>query len=80
MNWTIDSIEENAASIELPDGKMIHLPVSLLPKGAKAGQMLRVTLEIDEAATKRARRESSSQVKKISDESQKNDPGGDINL
>lgn len=80
MNWTIDSIEENVASIELTDGKMIQLPVSLLPKGAKSGQMLRVTLEIDDAATKRAHRQSASQVKQISDESKKSDPGGDIAL
>jgi hypothetical protein len=80
QHWVIDGIEEQVAAIELPDGEMIHLPAKLLPKDAKPGQILRVTLELDPAATKRALDESAAQVKKTSDASRKRDPGGDITL
>ena len=40
QRWVIDAIEEHVASIELPDGKMIQLPASILPKGAKRGQIV----------------------------------------
>jgi hypothetical protein len=80
QRWVIDSIEESVAAVELSDGQVIHLPVKLLPKGAKQGQVLRVTLEIDAAATKQALTESAAQVKKGRDASRKRDPGGDIAL
>lgn len=80
QRWVIDAIEERVASMELPDGKMIQLPVSTLPKGAKPGQILRVTLEIDAAATKHALEQSAAQVKQGSEASRKRDPGGDIAL
>jgi hypothetical protein len=80
QHWMIDAIEEQLASIELPDGKMIQLPASILPKGAKPGQLLRVTLEVDAAATKRALAESAAQVEKGREASKKRDPGGDVAL
>jgi hypothetical protein len=80
QHWVIDAIEENAASIELPNGKMIQLPASLLPRGAKQGQILRVTFDVDAAATKQALERSAAQVKKGSEASKKRDPGGDIAL
>jgi hypothetical protein len=79
-HWVIDAIEERVASIELPDGKMVQLPASLLPSGAKPGQILRVTFEVDTAATQRALERSAAQVKKGSEASKKRDPGGDIAL
>ena len=78
--WVIDAIEEDLASIELPEGRMAQLPVSVLPKGAKPGQVLRVTIEVDQKATAHATAESAAQVKKGSDASRKRDPGGDIAL
>ena len=80
QRWVIDAIEEHVASIELPDGKMIQLPVSVLPKGTKQGQVVRVTFEVDAAATKQALEASAAQVKKGSEASKKRDAGGDIAL
>jgi hypothetical protein len=80
QRWVIDAIEEGVASIELPGGRMAQLPVSVLPAGAKQGQILRVTIEVDQKATDRALDESAAQVKKGSDESRKRDRGGDISL
>lgn len=80
QQWVIDSIEESVAAVELPDGQVIHLAVTLLPKGAQQGQVLHVTLEIDAASTKQARAESAAQVKKGRDASRERDPGGDIAL
>jgi hypothetical protein len=80
QRWVIDAIEEQTASVELPDGKLVQLSTSLLPKGAKAGQVLQVTFEIDTAATRQATAESAAQAKKGSEASKKRDPGGDITL
>lgn len=80
QHWTIDSIEEGVAAIELPEGQMIHLPMTLLPSGAKQGQLLRVTLDLDAAATKHAQRKSAAQTKLGSEASRERDPGGDIAL
>ena len=81
QRWVIDAIEEHVASIELPDGKMIQLPASaVLPKGAKQGQIICVTFEVDAAATKSALERSAAQVKRGSEDSRKRDPGGDIGL
>lgn len=78
--WVVDLIEEGSASIEIESGATINLPAKLLPKGVKPGHVLRVTIEIDEAETKRAMDASAAQVKKASAESRKRDPGGDIVL
>lgn len=80
QHWVIDSIEEHVAVVELPDGRRIFLPEDLLPKAAKAGQVLRVAFEIDDAATKQAMADSAAQVRKGRDASRKRDPGGDIAL
>jgi hypothetical protein len=89
--WIIDSIEESMASVEVDGDRMITVPQSLLPSGAKQGDVLRVvrdapsdgkrsalTIEIDEAATRDALAASAAQTKKGS--RQVNDPGGDIKL
>ena len=76
--WVIDSIEEFVASIELGDGTMITVPQSQLPADAKQGDVLRVTIEVDAAATKAALERSAAQVNKF--RKQPNDPGGDIRL
>lgn len=80
QRWTIDTIEEGTASVELPDGKVITVPAAILPKAARAGQILRVTIELDPAATRQARADSAAQVKKGRDASRKRDKGGDIVL
>ena len=91
QRWVIDSIEESVASIEVGGDRMITVPQSLLPPGAKEGQVLRVvreatsdgkgstlTIEIDEAATRQALAASAAQTKKATRRA--NDPGGDITL
>lgn len=80
QQWVVDLIEEGTASIELPDGTVASLPASVLPKGARGGQVLRVTIEIDPDATARALDASKAQVERGSRASRKRDPGGDIVL
>jgi hypothetical protein len=89
--WVVDSIEESVASVEVDGHAMMTVPQSLLPSRARQGHVLRVkreisadggrsvlTIELDEAATKRALDASAAQVKKGA--KGKNDPGGDITL
>ena len=89
--WVIDSIEESVASVEVDGDRMIAVPQSLLPSGAKQGHVLRVlretaadgkrstlSIEIDEAATRDAIAASAAQTKKGTRPA--NDPGGDIAL
>ncbi len=79
------------ASIEVDGDKMMTIPQWILPSGARQGHVLCVhhsrpadgqksvlTIEVDEAATKKALRRSQAQVMKFAD--QPNDPGGDIAL
>ena len=89
--WVIDSIEESVASIEVDGKDMITLPLSLLPGGAKQGDVLSVTIDrpakgqravltlsVDEIATKKALADSAAQVKQ--GRPLVKDPGGDITL
>ncbi len=77
--WVVDSIENGIASIEIDDGGgMLEVPKEVLPAGARDGQVLRVTIEIDDAATKEALAASAAQV--AEQDGQSNDPGGDIAL
>ncbi len=78
--WVVDSIEEKVASIEVDGGAMITIPVALLPRGAKEGDVLRVTIALDVAGTTQALADSAAQVKKGRDTSRKRDRGGDITL
>jgi hypothetical protein len=89
--WIIDGIEEGIARIEEDGGRIIHLPRSLLPSGAREGQILRVTstpgqgrteltIEIDEAATAAALARSKAQTAATMAASRKRDPGGDVSL
>jgi hypothetical protein len=76
-HWVVDSIEESAASVELDDGTMITIPRSQLPAAAKQGDVLRVSIDVDAAATKAAYDRSAAQMK---GRKPTNDPGGDITL
>ncbi len=91
QRWVIDSIEESVASVEVDGDRMITVPQSVLPTGAKQGHVLRVvresasdgkrstlTIEVDEVATREALAASAAQTKKGT--RQANDPGGDIAL
>lgn len=50
MRVTIDRFEGQFAVVELPDMTMANMPVTLVPKGAKEGDIL--SIEIDENETK----------------------------
>ena len=43
--WTIDSIEESVAAVQV-DGRMMHVPKWMLPRGARAGDVLAVRHEV----------------------------------
>ncbi len=90
-SWSIDSIEESVARIEEDGGRMLTVPASLLPAGAKEGQLLRVTfsdaagkvpasITIDHAATAAALKKSAATTAQAMKDSAKRDPGGDVTL
>lgn len=79
-HWSIDGIEEGIARIDTGGDAHFTLPSVLLPPGATEGQMLRVTLELDTDATRRALEKSTKSTKAALDESRKRDPGGDVVL
>jgi Protein of unknown function (DUF3006) len=93
--WLLDSLEEDSAQIEEDGVRVIHVPRSILPESAKDGDVLivereshpsgkrdsvRVTITIDHGATRAAKFKSRQQVRRISQASRKQDPGGDIVL
>jgi hypothetical protein len=45
--WVIDAIAEHVASIEVDGGAVVRLPQWVLPRGARAGDVLVVSHEID---------------------------------
>ena len=58
------------------DGTTVNVPKSLLPSGAKPGDVLTLSLELDAAATAKLKKETRS----VQDDLSKRDPGGDIKL
>jgi hypothetical protein len=58
------------------DGETLNLPKSLLPAGAKPGDVLTFTLEHDPAATAQV----AEMTRQVQDKLAKRDPGGDIKL
>ena len=58
------------------DGATLNVPRSLLPSGAKPGDVLTLSLEIDAGATAKLQKET----RRVQDDLSKRDPGGDIKL
>ncbi len=58
------------------DGLTLNVPKSLLPAGAKPGDVITLSLEIDAAATAKLAKET----KELQDDLAKRDPGGDIKI
>ncbi|MFO0892178.1 MAG: DUF3006 domain-containing protein [Isosphaeraceae bacterium] len=58
------------------DGASLNVPRAFLPAGARPGDVLKLTLEVDPEATKKLADETS----RLQDELKKTDPGGDIKL
>jgi hypothetical protein len=68
--------EKQIAVLLAEDGTAINFPKALLPKGAKAGDLLTLRIERDAAGT----RKLAEQTRKVQDELKKTDPGGDVRL
>ena len=89
--WVVDSIEESVASVEVDGKRVVQLPKWLLPRGARAGDVLQVThdlaesgddsrlgIVVDREGTSAAMERSARQV---ADRGRSpGDPGGDIKL
>jgi hypothetical protein len=76
---SLDRFEGKNKSIAVlltDDGESINLPRALLPPGAKAGDVLILTLERDLEAT----RKLAAETRKVQNELKATDPGGDIKL
>jgi len=76
LSLSIDRFEGNLAVLLTDDGTAINVPRALLPKGAKAGDILAVTIDRDAGATKQV----SDKTRKVQDQLKATDPGGDIKL
>ncbi len=84
--WVVDQIAGEVASLETESGRLVPVPVRLLPAGAREGIVLRVsgdepdrlTFTVDAAATEAALRHSAEQVAPHPEEA--GDPAGDISL
>lgn len=86
--WVVDSIEDGIAAVNDDGGRIFHVPASILPSGARDGDVLAVTrtaagdgactlrIAIDRAATNQALHTSREQVERRLP----HDPGGDIVL
>ncbi|HEX2188137.1 MAG TPA: DUF3006 domain-containing protein [Longimicrobiaceae bacterium] len=72
-SWTVDSIEEGIAAVVDAGGRVLHLPLWLLPGGVREGDVLAVareggadrvalTVAVDRDATERAFRRSRERV------------------
>lgn len=87
--WIVDSIENDSAVIEQSDGKIYNVPLAILPKGIREGQICRAeteertgtstltTITIDEDATRAALKKSAAQLAATP---ASKDPGGNITL
>jgi hypothetical protein len=58
------------------DGATLNVPEPLLPAGAKPGDVLNFSLEIDTGATAKLAKET----RRVQDKLSERDPGGDIKL
>jgi hypothetical protein len=79
IRLSIDRFEGDRKQIAVlltDDGTPINFPKALLPKGAKAGDILTFQVERDIEATRKVADAS----KRVQDELKKRDPGGDIRL
>ena len=79
IRLSIDRFEGDKKQIAVllaEDGTPINFPKILLPKGARAGDLLTFQIERDAGAT----RKLAEDTRKVQDHLKKTDPGGDITL
>lgn len=68
MLYSIDSIQQEIATLVAQDGSVLRLPVFLLPPGASEGEMVRQTpqgLVPAPAETEKSRRKTQDLLNKI---------------
>ena len=79
LRLSIDRFEGDQKDIAVllaDDGTSINVPKRFLPRNARAGDVLALTIERDAAATKQV----ADSTRKVQDELKKTDPGGDVRL
>jgi Protein of unknown function (DUF3006) len=79
IHLSIDRFEGDMKQIAVlltDDGTAINFPKALLPKGARAGDLLTLQIERDATGTRRL----AEDTRKVQDQLKKTDPGGDIRL
>jgi hypothetical protein len=79
LRLSLDRFEgdkKNIAVLLTDDGTSINLPKRFLPRNARAGDILAVTIARDAAATKQV----AVSTRAVQDELKKTDPGGDIKI
>ena len=67
---------KQTAVLVADDGATLNVPRSFLPLGAKPGDVLNLSFEVNPAASAKLRDET----RRVQDELSKRDPGGDIKL
>lgn len=65
MIATIDRIIDKYAIVELDDKSMVNMPLQLLPKGAVEGDVIKITIDVEE--TKRRQVEINEMTKELFD-------------
>jgi hypothetical protein len=76
---TLDRFEGTGKDIAVlltDGGRTINVPRALLPKTVRPGDVLKLTIEPDAAATERLARETAE----VQNELESRDPGGDVKL
>lgn len=77
LRLSIDRYEGDEFGVLVTDdGRQINFPRDLLPKGARPGELLTLSLERDLAGTRKMKAETRS----VQSDLKKRDPGGDIRL
>ena len=76
---SLDRFEGKNKSIAVllaDDGTVLNVPKALLPKGARPGDVLTLTIERDAEVTAKL----AAQTRQIQEELKAKDPGGDLSL
>jgi hypothetical protein len=76
LTLSFDRFEGRFAVLLIDDGRQVDFPKELLPKGAKPGDMLSFSIEVDREATESLKRETRA----LQDKLRKIDSGEDIKL
>jgi len=79
VQLSIDRFEgkhKEIAVLLTDDGRQLDFPRDLLPRAAKAGEVITLTVERDQEATLRLKQETRKIQKKLDER----DPGGDIEI